>query len=57
MAILWNVKVIFFCVTPYDWNLYMYMNDNDSIRCKFDFECDCVIGNVTLVSNILNSHF
>ena len=30
---------------------------NDSIRCEFDFECDCVIGNVTLVSNILNSCF
>ena len=30
---------------------------NDSIRCEFDFECDCVIGNVTLVANILNSCF
>ena len=30
---------------------------NDSNRCEFDFEYDCVIGNVTLVSNILNSCF
>ena len=49
MAILSNVKVIFFCVAPYDRHLYTLMI-NDSIRCEFDFECDCAIGNVTLAS-------
>ena len=36
---------------------YRHLYMNDSNRCEFDFECDCVIGNVTLVSNILNSCF